>query len=444
MKKIIVAGGGHGGIAAASVLASRGYDVTVYERCSKGKLGHDWTDIFAPKSFSEVFMPMPDKDKFEYKKDMTFFSPGARTPLRQSIPEDKLEIKMERRDIYNHIIENAEKNGAKFVYDCDVLSPIIAGNRVIGIKTSSGDFYADLVIDACGIDSPVKNNLPAMCGINPIVGENNQFFVYRAFYDKAADEIPTDTHKIYMFAEGKLGISWVAVEKDHSDLLIGRFSEFDLYEVEKTAEFFRNTNPALGKTLIRGGQFVKIPVRQPLSRLVCDGYAAIGDAAYMTVPIIGSGIANSFKAARLLCDVICADVDGEYSSRTLWDYQVGYYQKLGNGFAVLACIKEALTILTPDEIDYLFDNGIITAQDMSIDSDCTTIGDILGGGSIDDLKTKVTGVVKDTVLLKKLLKVVKKAAALIAVTAVMPKSYSPKAVEMWTDAYEKAISISVK
>ena len=55
----------------------------------------------------------------------------------------------------------------------------------------------------------------------------------------------------------------------------------------------------------------------------------------MTVPIIGSGIANSFKAARILSDVIEADTDGAYSSRTLWDYQVGYYQKLGNGFAVL-------------------------------------------------------------------------------------------------------------
>ena len=47
-KKIIVAGLGHGGIAAAAMLAKRGFDVTGYEKKSEGTLGYDWTDIFAP------------------------------------------------------------------------------------------------------------------------------------------------------------------------------------------------------------------------------------------------------------------------------------------------------------------------------------------------------------------------------------------------------------
>lgn len=50
-KKIIVAGGGHGGIAAAMLLAQRGYDVTVYERNAKTKMGYDWTDILTEKVF---------------------------------------------------------------------------------------------------------------------------------------------------------------------------------------------------------------------------------------------------------------------------------------------------------------------------------------------------------------------------------------------------------
>ena len=31
-KRIVVAGGGHGGIAAAAILAQHGFDVTVYEK----------------------------------------------------------------------------------------------------------------------------------------------------------------------------------------------------------------------------------------------------------------------------------------------------------------------------------------------------------------------------------------------------------------------------
>ena len=43
--KIVVAGMGHGGLAAAAELAAHGYDVTVLEQKSKGTLGYDWTDI---------------------------------------------------------------------------------------------------------------------------------------------------------------------------------------------------------------------------------------------------------------------------------------------------------------------------------------------------------------------------------------------------------------
>ena len=441
--KIIVAGGGHGGIAAASILAKRGYDVTVYEKNAEKDMGYDWTDIFAPSALDAAGFPMPDKSKYSYKENMTFYGPGFHTALRQNIPEDKLEIKMERADIYAHIIGCAKENGVKFVFECPVLGPVTLGNRVVGIKTEKGDFYADLVIDACGIDSPVKRGLPSSCGINPETGKNNQFYVYRAFYDRATDDEVEDKYKVCLFAEGKLGIGWIATEEDVTDLLVGRFEPFDLAEAERTAEYYRQSNPSLGKKLKRGGQFVKIPVRQPLSKLVCDGYAAIGDSAYMTVPIIGSGIANSFKAAKMLADTVSKDYDGAFSSDSLWEYQVKYYSALGSGFASLACVKEALTVFTPDELDYLIDNGVINAGDMSIDADTTDLISIFSGNKPDDIKKKVRGVVKDKALLKKMLGVGKKMAAVISVTAAMPKRYYKPDVDRWVKNYEKAINMSL-
>ena len=49
-KKIIIAGGGHGGITCGAILAKNGYDVTIYEKNKADKMGHDWTDIFDPKA----------------------------------------------------------------------------------------------------------------------------------------------------------------------------------------------------------------------------------------------------------------------------------------------------------------------------------------------------------------------------------------------------------
>ena len=443
MKKIIVAGGGHGGIALASMLAKRGYDVTVYERHSEDAMGYDWTDIFAPKAFEAVEMPMPDKSLYTYKENMTFYGPSFRTPVRQDIPPEKLEIKMERSDIYAHIISNARANGAKLVFGCAVQGPIILGNRVVGIKTEQGDVLADLVVDACGMDSPVKKGLPPVCGVNAETGPNNQFYVYRAFYNRASTEEVRDKYKVCLFAEGKLGIGWVATEEEFTDLLIGRFEPFDLEEANRTADYYRGSNPSLGTELKRGGQFVKIPVRQPLSRMVCNGYAAIGDAAYMTVPIIGSGIANSFKAAAMLCETIVNDAGGAYSAETLWPYQVKYYKKLGAGFATLACVKEALTIFTPGELDYLFDNGVLNASDLSIDADTTDLIKIFSGNTSDSIKKKVGGVVKDKALLKKMMSVGKKIAAVMSVTAAMPRRYSSSTVDKWVANYEKAISIKL-
>ena len=64
-KRIIVAGLGHGGIAAAASLARAGFDVTVYEKRKEGTLGYDWTDILAPgalKTAKITFMDLKEEE----------------------------------------------------------------------------------------------------------------------------------------------------------------------------------------------------------------------------------------------------------------------------------------------------------------------------------------------------------------------------------------------
>ena len=51
MARIIVAGGGHGGIVSAAKLVEAGFDVTVYEKNKREEMGYDWTDIFDIKCF---------------------------------------------------------------------------------------------------------------------------------------------------------------------------------------------------------------------------------------------------------------------------------------------------------------------------------------------------------------------------------------------------------
>lgn len=434
-KKIIVAGGGHGGIAAGMLLARNGFDVTVYEKNTRENMGHDWTDIFDKKGFTAIGLDLPDKSLWKLKHDMTFYGPAYETALHQNTPLDQLEIQMERRDIYNYIIENAEKTGVKFVYGCEILGAVLIGNRIVGIKTNDGEIFADLVIDACGMNSPVRKSLPKWLGIQNNSIDYEQFYVYRAFWNKTAEVEDIDKFKIIMLSENKLGISWVATEEEYTDVLIGRFEPFDMAEVDRTMENLRKLNPSIGTEIKRGGQFVNIPVRQPLGVLVADGYAAIGDSAFMTVPIIGSGIANSFKAAAILADAVIADSDMAFSAESLWKYQTEFYKKIGSGLAPLACVKLLLTRLEGHELDYIFKTGILNADDMTIGADSTNLAAMLGGMKPADIKIKLKGLINNKIVLKKVIRMGLELAKATVVTAAMPKKYDRKAILKWVKQY---------
>lgn len=433
-KEIVVAGGGHGGFAVAGHLAKMGYAVTVYEKNGRDCMGYDWTDIFAPNALTDTGIPMLEDGKWEYKNNMTFVSPDQKTRVDQNIPEWDLEIKAERKDIYAHLIKYAEENGAKVEFGVSVDAPIIVGNRVVGIKTSVGDIYADLVIDACGMNSLVRSQLPPYFDIEPEVGRFNQFYVYRAFYKKTGTFTPKDKYQVFLLHNNKLGISWLATEGDVCDILIGRFEPFDAEEVERTLSSLRKTNPCLSDEIVRGGQFVNIPVRRPLSVLVAHGYAAIGDAAFMTVPIIGSGIANSLKAAKMLANAVEADKDKIYSAETLWQYQKEYYKQLGTGFCILDCVKAALTQLTPDEISYMFSSKMMRSEIISIGANSTDIASMINLDA-KQLAEIARSACADKKLLKKLLGVGKSIAESAALCAQMPKAYSKSAVSKWSKKY---------
>lgn len=437
-KKIIVAGCGHGGIAVAAILAKNGYDVTVYEKGGEGTLGYDWTDIFDPNALAVAGITMPDEDKFEYKEDMTFYTPNSEKSLKQRVPMDKREIKMERKDIYIHFINHAVDCGVKIVYDCQVNAPIMLGGRVVGISTEQGDFYGDLIIDACGMNSPVRRNLPASLMIEKDVARSEKISIFRAFYNKASDDEVTDKFKIMLLPQNILGIGWVAAEDDYTDVLIGRFEDFDMQEVERFTDVLRKDNPRLGTEIVRGGQFVEIPVRHQLSVMVADGYAAIGDSAFMTVPLIGSGIANCLRAARILADTVIADTACSFGADTLWNYQVNYYKELGSTLAPLECVKFLLFKVKPEELDYCFDSEMITEENITMSADFTGIGGLLGDIDMNDLRNKAKALCNNKELLKKLGGVVADMGKVVAACALMPKKWDKQKVAKWAQLYTKA------
>lgn len=429
-KKIIVAGGGHGGLVAGALLSKAGYDVTVVERNKRDDMGHDWTDIFDLAAWTEVGIPLPPADQYEPANDMTFYSPSKKVSLKPAVPEAEKEVVMERRDIYDSLIPFAEDANVNIIYGCEVLGPIMDGNRVVGIKTSQGDMAADMVIDAAGMDSPVRSQLPPGCNIQNDFDRFQQFYIYRAFYDKVPGYETTDVYKVFLLHRGELGISWLAIEDEYTDILIGRFDPLTDEIIDRAVEDIREFDPQLGKNRVRGGQKVKLPVRHPLPVFVCDGYAAIGDSAAMTIPIIGSGIAICARAGKMLADAIIADKNDEYRTESLWAYEVAYFKEIGIRLSSLDTVKIFLTKLTGEEVDFLFDKGVISPKDML---------NARQGKEVEipfhQLGIRALKGIRKLPLLLRLAGVLFAGERVKLICRRMPKTYSKDTVEAWAAKY---------
>ncbi|MDR3314842.1 MAG: FAD-dependent oxidoreductase [Oscillospiraceae bacterium] len=365
MANILVAGAGHGGLTAAALLATAGHTVTVLEKGSEDSVGHDWTDIFNLACFHEAGIPMPPESAYEPACHMTFFSPARNRGVSSYIrPEECTESNMERKEILRRLLAFARERGVALRFGTQVLRPLAEGNRITGLEVQTADgvhrLAADLVIDAAGMHLPVRSQLPESCGIVRRFAGRQFFNVYRAFYNESGNApLTDDPFNVYFFPQGEAAVSWVARELGYVDLLYGRFTKNTPAAAEELRLFMTAIHPELGDAVRRGGQVNCIPVRRPIPVMVADGYAAVGDSAAMTVPIVGAGICNSIRAGRFLAETILAQKEDPFSVAALWQYQVRYMREIGAVHASLDVLKGFLLGADARSLDFLFDKGIM-------------------------------------------------------------------------------------
>ena len=438
-KKIIVAGAGHGGLIAAAKLAQSGFDVTVYESKNRNELGYDWLDAVDPRAFYEAGLELPKDIKFERNGDMRFYNPALSAPITVK-SNGNGSTKIERRLIYDLLIDYAEKSGVKFVLECPVIGPLMNGTRVIGIETQKESVKADLVIDSAGLDSPVRKNLPVDCGVDRDYGYGECFFAYRAYFNKLPAPEPEVPYEIFLMHLGERGISWVVTEEDFVDVLIGRVSPLTDEDISQTLETMRQFSPQIGHEVLRGGGKVcKIPVRRPLSVMVCDGYAAVGDSAYMTMPMNGSGICAALRAGVMLADTVKADSEQVFSAKTLWDYNRRYILHFGLNFAAVDTLKNILLCMSSKGVDFLFDKQIITPDDINFSRAKSE-----NGSSFSDMLSRVSRGMGNLPVLLRTAGALSKGDGLKKVYRTIPEIYEYESVLKWKDDVLEASVLMIR
>lgn len=429
---IVIIGCGHGALYAAAKLAENGANVTVYEKSSYEKISHDRTDCIEMKLFEDLGLPVSEGS---YKgSPCSFIAPFSDEALYIWSDEEKRDMTVERDKFAQMLIDAAKEKGVRFVFETEVESLVLDKLKVCGIIAGGEKVYADLVIDASGMMSPFRAQIPSVCGITAMPEEDEVFSVYHASYDFAEGvPVPQGKYiwKLYLKFLGKKGISWVNCERDNdAAVLIGMIGKLSDEDFKELFAALKKENPIIGENVIRGGDFAPISVRYPASVLVSDGYCLIGDSAFMTIPLLGSGIANAIRAGDMLADEIIKALS--CGTDALWNYQKRYFREIGAVSCVIDAIKRGLLDTDNAELKYIMESGIIKDEDVMF---------LFGGPSVRYDVKDILARIKKLLHVKGLLKVMGKylAKGLLAaeICLAIPKEYELVSVNRWSKKLDR-------
>ena len=427
--KVIVAGAGHGGLVAASKLAKFGYDVTVYEKKQREELGHDWEDRFTFDLLLKIIEKdeLP-KDVWRYRGDCVFVSPSKRTNVEIRYTDETRQKIMWRKPLINMLLNYAIKCGVKIEYGVDVKEAIIKDNAIVGIKTNKGDILGDIVIDALGVFSSIRRNLPDSFGIEKDLNRGDAFYGYRAYFNKTEKVSLEFPFEVYLYHEREQGLSWCCVNEENVDILIGRIDPLTKEKVEEQLKIFKENHPYIGDEILHGGQYGIIPVRRPLSLMVANGYACVGDSAFMTTPMNGMGIDLSMNAGLLLAETLIKKEDTRIEN--LWNYNREYHMQFGGSTAKNEGLKNSLLKLPYEGVDFLYDNAVIQSSDLAGAGRNMKLGALLGKFVRGMKKPKYFfAIIKGLIKGSKASKTYTKA----------PKDYDINAINKWKNKLNKLV-----
>lgn len=433
MRKIIILGAGLGGLLVANKLKDLDYEIVIYEKRTRIELGYSWYDSVKPKTFSNVGIELPNEAIIP-KQVLQLRSPFGEGLIKQ--PEKSKNSLDVRRDILiDYLISNLGDN-CKIEYESKIEGLIVEDNIVKGVYDKKKKYYADLVVDASGALSPFRTSTPAEFLLNDEIKDSYILTAYRAYLKKNDKSLSQDPN-VYIFPKN-VGIAWCkdALEKDALDIIIGDFGELTTKDKNDTLDFLIEHNPNLSKSVIFARK-CKIPVRYPLGIMSTNGYILVGDSAFMTSPISGSGIETALASGDYIAKLIIERESKEFTAEYLWKYNVWYMMKYGLKFTIQYVVRKMGYNLNREDLDWAFKSGLIDEGEVALIS--------LDKERLNEFNPKA--IIKSVSLAKSHKEFIKEfqkmgvmAAKAEAIALAIPLIYEYNLVKDWKSKYEEFLS----
>ena len=438
MAEIGIIGAGIGGLTAGIKLAESGNRVCIFEKERRERIAHDWMDDIRFDIFEFCGIEPPPRESYYNKGKRLFISPDTKNSFHVPFSPPMVEISVERPVLAEHLVKLAEKAGCKIFFESPVSSLLVEDWKTVGFVAGGEKKRFDLVIDSSGLHSPFRAQAPSKFGIEAQPSDEGIMFAWRAFYKHKVGTPPPETDRnIYIKHLGSRGLSWCNLnQKDEVDVFVGRLGALPSVEKDEAVSDLFGRHEFFGDEVIKEGKYAEISLRSPIPMMVADGYALIGDAAYMTMPMMGSGIEASMKAAVWLTKTVNHDFLKHFTAKDLWSYQVRYYRELGARFAFIDVVKDYLLGIETETLDRLFGCGAVTDEDMGLVS---TDNSSKKKPNVFELVKKAGIILKMPDVIAESAKWMSRAGALKTVAKSIPKEFDERKIKLWKKAYESLL-----
>ena len=424
-RKIIILGAGIGGLYVAGELGKLGYSVVVYERRLRHELGYPWADSVSKDTFKNVDITLPD-DSYISKQVLNFYSPSGYGYIKQAQRASK-NLDVDRKKLIEYLIALAEEHcDIRFGVIPDRL--IVEDEKVVGVSVYGKAEYCDLVIDSSGLFSPYRLQIPDKFLMNDELLPRDYLMTHRGYYRKENDT-PAPPN-VYLMPDG-FSVLWCkdADNPALSDIFISNFTTLNKDMIDSAFDYIRARNSYITNECVSHAQDA-IPVRYPLATIVADGYAIIGNAAFMTKPTSGSGIENTLTAAAILTDVIKKAAD--FSASSLWQYAVRVNIAFGANCFMSYIARSRFQMLDRDDLIWLFDSGVLNDSLLALARfDWKAKDDF----QIKNVLDSVSLARKKPEFIKQIRAILRKSAKAQILALRMPLSYDNEAIKAWKLEY---------
>lgn len=366
MKKnydVIVIGAGPAGSITAKTCAHGGLDVLLIEkrqeigdpvRCAEG---------VSKEGLKRHIEPDNRWIAAEVKGSLIIAPDGTEIKMSEASSSKDVGYVLERKVFDRALAQQAAMAGAEVMVKTRATGLLRNNGRVTGINAmymgETHEIKADIVIGADGIESKVGR----WGGINTALKLHDietgvQFLV--------SNIDPGEYSRFYIgekYAPG--GYLWIFPKgKNTANVGLGLLgsSSGNVRAVSLLQKFIESYLPqAKILEMVVGG----VPVSGQIKQTVSGGLMLVGDAARQSDPLTGGGIVNAMDAGKMAGEVcIKAHEAGDYSQRTLKEYEDKWRATIGKELSKSLTVKNLLIKLTDEELNRLARslNGIDTSK----------------------------------------------------------------------------------